>query len=90
MTQLSAKRQHVKRIEQAVSDGQCIYPGCCKSLKTRGLCQRHYTEFKRKYDSQDDDAARLHFEQAAISEGIVLPSGKQRSMTKSSLYNRIA
>lgn len=89
MAQLKAKRGHQKRIDAAIADGRCIHPHCQNKHQKRGLCETHYAQFYRGRMSQADEAARVEFEQDAIREGLVLPSGKQRSMTSDNLYSKL-
>ncbi len=56
----------------------CIH--CDRPIKTRGLCNAHYVEFRRAFESLPLDE-RDEFETKAVEAGKILPSstGKPRS-----------
>lgn len=65
----------------------CLIDGCDGSKKLiRGLCQKHYTQFKRQIDSIEE-SNREAFEAKLVEKGQLLPA---KTPGKKSEYNPFA
>jgi hypothetical protein len=64
----------VKNKSQPISSNEkCLVCGDAASRLSRGLCIKHYEQYRRKKDSLNDELA-VQFEADSIAAGLLLPS----------------
>lgn len=69
--EMKIKRSIKKAVEEKAKAGNCLV--CGSAAHRRGLCHRHYMEFRRRrseYPKRD----RLAFEAKQVWAGLILPS----------------
>jgi hypothetical protein len=78
MTQLALpKRSIAAKVHDRVRSGLCLL--CDDAQTKRGLCEKHYMNFRRRQAERSEDE-RGDFEVSAIREGKILPSGEARKI----------
>lgn len=72
MAEASLKRSLTKKITEHVKTGKCLH--CDSSAVKRGLCQKHYSQFRRELASKPK-SDRNDFEVNLIRDGKILAVG---------------
>lgn len=80
---LKMNRKRESEIKQRVLEGNCIMPGCKRTIRSRGLCELHRQQYYSEMRSKLSGKAQRQFEQTAISKGLILARGDQSRIIRS-------
>jgi hypothetical protein len=88
MAQVTAKRGVKAKVEERTKTGKCLL--CERAPKQRGLCVAHVQQFYGRLKQQPSKKAQMEFEVECIREGFILPRGRQRQLTATDPFSKLA
>lgn len=90
MAELEVPKRHRGRLEERVKAGHCIV--CNEKAEprmVRGLCLKHYAEFRDEQLSRGGKEAQAAYEEDCVRQGLILPHGEQSRMKSNSIFKNV-
>ena len=89
MTEIKLSKKVQQYVDKCIESRECLIEGCTEEGTRRGLCNKHYIQY-RKSAAALKKMARIEFERQAIKSGRILPAGAVARIRRENVFSDLA